>query len=865
MATAGCSVEKNTGASRFYHNLTSKYNIYFNGLESYRAGVAKVNKGVNDDYGTLLNVFEYSDQASDGLCTADMERAVQKASKLITLKSITARPVKRKNQPSRSDDFYNLKEYNRWVDDSYLLMGKARFYQKDYAQARATITFNNENSDDQDIITEGKIWLARIHTETGSYSEALRQLEESGNPGAMPSSLRTMYYTTKADILIRQKKISEAISPLGNAISSIRSRQQKARLTYLLAQIYGATGQSEKAIEAYTRVTRMRAPYEMEFNARIGMASVYAPSAGGSGKIMTDLLAMTRDNKNKEYLDQIYYAMGRLADQDGKTGEAIACYKKAAHTTGSSANGRGRAYLALADHYFDQPDYINSRAYYDSALLILDRQYPDYQMISSRSANLGELVSQLTIISTEDSLRRVAAMNETDRSRLIDGIIQKVIQDERAMAMEGRDEGMYNLGQYYENERRYRDNIEQEGQWYFYNQAALTFGRTEFKRRWGDRPLEDNWRRRNKRIIHSYEIRDEEAADINDSIPGNDNPRSQEYYLRNLPLTDSLIAVSEDKTANALFNAGRVYATSFNDNQKATASWNDLLTRFGGHYLVPRTLYQLYMLYHETEPSRAEAYRQNLLEHHPGSDYALIMTDPDYFRKKREAELLTDKLYEQAYESYLAGNYLQAGKLCDSIITVTPGHSLTPKARLLRALTFAAQGNEKTYREQLSSLIKDYPGTEEAGRAAGLMSALDSEKPELRIEEDRQIAAEIYSWEPKEPHLFVLLIENPAFNINQATFDVINFNIDNFPDRNLKAAGSLIDNKFIILTISIFPTSAEAMEYYKSLDILKVVRNTTPANSKSFIISRGNMEAFLKDKDPIRYMVFFKEKYIDGK
>lgn len=215
-------MEKNTGASRFYHGLTARYNIYFNGLESYRMGVDKISSGHVDDFGDLLYVFEYSNTASAQLGAADMERAVQKASKLITLKSITARPEKKDNQPLRDEDFYNMKEYNRWVDDSYLLMAKARFYQRDFEQARATIVFNNDNTTDRDIRTEGSIWLSRIHAETGNYSEALRVLTETGNVEEMPVSLRAMYHTTHADILLRQKRLEEAIVPIEKAIETSR-------------------------------------------------------------------------------------------------------------------------------------------------------------------------------------------------------------------------------------------------------------------------------------------------------------------------------------------------------------------------------------------------------------------------------------------------------------------------------------------------------------------------------------------------------------------------------------------------------------------------------------------------------------------
>ncbi|MBE0674832.1 MAG: tetratricopeptide repeat protein [Bacteroidales bacterium] len=860
----GCSVEKNTGASRFYHGLTARYNIYFNGYESYKSGIDKINQAHRDDFADFLMVFEYSNPVSAQAGNADMERAIQKASKLITLKSITAKPEKKDNQPARDDDFYNQKEYNRWVDDSYLLISKARFYQRDFVQARSTIAFNNESSSDAEIKTEGNIWLARIHSETGNFSEAARVLGETGDPGSFPSSLQAMYYTTLADILVKQKKYSEAIEPLARAVEAARGKRQKYRHTFLLAQLYGETGQPEKAIASFEEVIKLRPPYEVEFNARIGMATVYDASAGSPAKIRADLTAMTRDEKNREYLDQIYFALGKMAEKEGNMDDAIENYRLAARSGGSASNGRGRAYLALAAHYFDIPDYLNAKNYYDSAVVFLDEQFPDYQLIRTKSQSLSELVTQLETVRKEDSLRRVAAMTDQERSVLISGIIEDLREEERERMSEGGTSDMFNLGQFYENERRFRDNIEQEGQWYFYNQAALTFGRTEFKRRWGERKLEDNWRRQNKRLIQQEGGGGEEGLQEADTSMSVSDPMNPAFYLRELPVNDSLVAISLERTANALYNAGQVYASNFRDIERAAASWTDLLSRFPGHELVPQTYYQLYLLFRENDPSRAETYRQNLLEKFPDSDFAMILTDPDYFRKQREQELMAGRLYEEAYNNYLDGRYPEAAGICDNIIKTTPENTLIPKVRLLKALTLAGIGEERLYRENLSALIKDFPGTKESERAAGLMAALDQEIPELRVEEDIQIASEIYVIEPEEQHVFVLLIENPAFNINQATFDIINYNIDNHATSNFRAVGELIDNKFILLTVSRFATAAAAMEYYRTFDALTIIRNSSPATTKTFIISVRNLETLKNDKDPARYMLFFRQNYLNN-
>jgi len=862
LVATGCSVEKNTGTTRFYHSLTSRYNIYFNGNESYKEGVEKVNSNHVDDFGERILVFEYTNPGSAAICATEMERAIMKASKLITLKSITAKPKDEAGQTPSDEAFYNKKEYNNWVDDSYLLMAKARFYLRDYDQSRATIAFNNENSVDKDIKTEGAIWLARIQTETGNLNEAARLLNELNTPEQYSPSLQSMYYSTLADINIRQEKFEIAIVPLTKAIDFAKTKRQKYRLTFLLAQLYGEAGDAEEAIAEYNKVIKMRPPYEVEFNAKINKAIVYNASAGNSSQIRDQLLSMVKDDKNKEYLDQIYYALGRLSEKEGNTSEAIDYYKLSTSTPGLGGNGKGRAYLALANYYYDIPAYAESRNYYDSALLFINNTYPDYNQISTRALYLGELVSQLEIAQREDSLRMVASMSQGERSMLIAQIIDQVRAEEMTAPTENYDE-MYNLGVFYENERRNSGNIVAErGEWYFYNQVVLANGRTEFKRRWGERALEDNWRRRNKRVVIADQLQpDDPAEEAVDSTFAPSDRYNPEFYLRDLPLTDSLFSVSEGKTANALYTAGKVYVSRFEDIPRATETWTDLISRFPQQQITPQTYYELYLLYREREPSRAETYRQALLSRFPETDFALILTDPDFFRKQAAAEAVISDMYEEAYTQFRAGNLQAALSICENLNSKSLGHSLAPKIQLLHAIVLGSMSDEKGYRETLALLVKNFPGTEEATRASELISVIDKEMPELKVEEDRVVAAELYLYEPDAPHLFVLLIENPAFNINQATFDVINYNIDNYTTRNFRAAGELVDNSFIIITVGNFTSLTDALEYFNAFKPLTLIRNSTTATTKTFIITNRNLEALIADKDPARYLLFFREKY----
>jgi tetratricopeptide (TPR) repeat protein len=864
---AGCSVEKNTGSTRFFHGLTSRYNIYFNGNESFKAGVAKVSAGYKEDFSTLLRVFEYSDPATASMCSADMERAVAKASKVISLKSITAKPETKGNDtPSQKDEeFMNRKEYNDWVDDCYLLMGKARLYKRDFELAKSTLSYNITSSVDEKIKTESTIWLARIYNETGNYNESFRILNLLDPNVNFTKEIKGLFYTTLADLFIKQKRYSDAIDPLVKALEDISGKRNRYRITYLLAQLYEKTGDVASATIYYRKVTNMNPPYEFEFNARINLAGVFDVKSGDSQSIKKELEKMLKSSKNKEFQDQIYYALGNLMLNEKKNDEAIWYYIKSAEASVYNQTQKGRSYLALADYFFAIPDYLNAGKYYDSTIFFLDQKYPDYAAIKSKSQNLNLLVTQVMIIMREDSLQMVAKMSDIERNAFIGNIIAKV-QEEEAAGKNVNNNDMYNLGQFYENEQRNQNSISQEGKWYFYNQSAMTFGRTEFRRRWGDRKLEDNWRRLNRSRISVTQgagNQDEKNKTAADSLPANSDNKKPEFYLRDLPLTDSLMSLSNDRMASAYLESGKIYNEKFLDRQMAVKSFEFLLSHFPGSPYESETLYNLYLVLKGENGTLAESYRQRLLEKYPENEFSKILSDPDYYNKRLEILREAEKIYQTSYDAYIREDFPTAISTIEEALIRFPKHELAPKFLLLKSYCLARTSDEKTFKEELSNLVKSWPGTPESEKALEMIAYLNKEIPQLQVEEDKQIAGEIYVEEKDSPHSFIIIIQNPAFNVNQATFDVISYNIDTYTNNNYRTQGTLVDDKFVLLTISGFANTGDAMKYYRAFNAEQIVRNPSNSRIMTFIIGKGNLEALLKDKKPERYRLFFNEKYLD--
>ncbi len=850
-----CSVEKNTGLSRFYHNLTSNYNIYFNGNEAFLSGVERIKQSHKDDYATLIPIFEYSDIDAARSAAGDMERAINKASKLISLHSMTASPEMDSDKPlsDKEKEFYDRKEYNDWVDDSYLLMGKAQLLKHDYNDARVTLLHNIRESHDEEMRIRSMIWLAR------TYNEAGRLLSEI-DPQPLDDELKAGYYLSLADMHMRSQQHNRAITALEKALANIKGKKNKNRPAYILARLYEETGNSTEATRYYKKVLRLNPPYEMEFNARISQAGVFDVESGDVENIRKELNKLLRDDKNREYRDQIYFAHGKLSMREGKSDEAIDYYHQSAAASTDNNNQKGRSYLMLAEHYYDKPDYHLAQMYYDSAVTFLAGEYPGYNDYDRISRNLNELTSYLDIVSREDSLQYVASLSPSEIDNIISGIIREIEQEEREAAMPEGDR--YNMGQFYENQRRFRDNIEASGKWYFYNQSALTFGRTEFRNRWGDRELEDNWRRRNKSSTGAVAGSEDEAGG-EEEMDETADIKSKEFYLKNLPVNDSLMAESDRKMANALFNAALVYQEKFRDYEKAKQSYTSFISRFPDNYRVPQALYNIYSIYKDRDPQLAESHKERLISRYPESEYAKILSDPDYLETRMKEAGRAEEMYNRAFRLYKNHDMEAAIAICNRAPDEFPQSELLPRFMLLKAYAMGPTLDEKSLKDELLRITDMYPDTEEATRASEMIAHINEKVPELKEEDEIEKAVMLYDTVDTAPYRFMLIIMDKDLDINRLTFDVINYNIDNYTNENYNTRGELVNDEYISITVGTFPGIDSAMEYYNIFRPDEILRNTGEAEILSFIISSSNYKSLMQDKDAGRYYLFFRENYLE--
>ncbi len=865
---SGCSTEKNTAVTRAYHNITTRYNVLFNAKESYKRGIKKAEQSKQDDYTQMLPLFLYGDDAVAKAVAGDMELAARKATKAVNLHSIKVKPKVSKSGMSPTEKkFYDKREFNKYMDQCYLIIGKTYVYTNQDFQALQTFNFMQTEFPGEKSLYEASLWKAKTLTLDKNYREAELLLNDLRDDKHFPDkkALKSELNASAADLYIKQKRYTEAIESLEKALTHARPKKTKLRYRYVLAQLYMEQKDYANASANFQKVIRMNPPYEMSFNATISRAS--ASKSGGTDihDVKKQLNKMLRDTKNKEYQDQIYYAMAEIELYEGNTDKAVELFQKSAKASTSNLPQKTKSYLTLGNLFYDRRDYIPAQAYYDSAMVNMQPDYPGYVQIASKAKNLNALVFNLNTIHFQDSVQRIARMTEADRSRLISGIISEIQRKEQAQ----KEAEAIRLQQYYNNMGRQNtlSDPTAKAQWYFYNPTTVSQGIGEFTVKWGRRNLEDNWRRKNKGgIADNLETAGEDDAEGSVHAAGAkkvSDIHSKEYYLQDIPLTDSMMVKSNRMVLESLYTAGYIYNNDFGEYVLAAEQYEDLIRRYPqSEYLIP-SYYYLYQLYNKLgNAANAEKYKGLLLNKAPESTFAKIILDPTYLDRMAQQQNESDRLYEQAYNLYNKTEYQAVIGMATDAMNQFPKDALIPKFAFLKALSTAKlAGTPEAMRAEMRKIVTEYPGNEIAAEAQNLIDYIDGKDPVMKQAEQVERAKALYAYNEAEPYYFVWMVASKE-DMNQLSFDVLNFNIDHFINSKLEVTRNNIDNSHVLLVVKSFPNLEKAQGYYRSFVMTPDMMKNVKYEHTNFLISESNYRILEQDKKVEDYIEFFKKEYL---
>lgn len=784
MLVAGCSTRKNTAGTRFYHALTTRYNVYFNGNEAYKAGIEAQLQGNKDYYMEPIPLYPIGNKATTQIATADFDRAIEKAQKAIRQHSIKRRP-KRKPGQTYTDKYkkwLTRHEFNPFLHRAWMLMGKAQYQKGDYEEAASSFSYIARLYSGQTAITsEALIHLSRCYTALGWKYDAEDALSRVNND-SLPLTLATPYASSMGQLMLSSNRYREAIPYLERTAKHEKNKKQKARCYYLLGQTYQMTQQPQQAYNAYAKVISMSPTYELALSARIRQTEVMP--ATQSKKTERKLKRISRNENNAEYLDQIYYALGNVYMSQKDTTQAIAAYNKGIEKSQRNGVEKGILLLTLGNIYWQQEDFANAQQAYTEAIGLLDKLHNEYATITNRSEILDELVPHTNQIELQDSLQRLAAMSQEERTVAIDNIIKQLIakeEEERKLAEEAeressRQQMMNNAmgessassmvtrpGQMGNNtQQSIQQTIGSKQAWYFYNPQLVSQGKTEFTRLWGNRKLEDNWRRKNKTVValDSFEEIDysnEDADSINGEGTGNNpdsatpysdtdnngavastpdslsnDPHRPEYYLAQIPLTDEAMQESNLLLSKALLDAGVIFKERMQKLRKAKSTLERAATHFPNFEQADEVLYHLYLTelainyYENSEEAliRADKHKAQLISRFPESGYAKILADPHFVENAVYGKQREDSLYANSYQQFSVGDTATVRKAARISQQVYPQGQHRPKFMFLDAVTRLQEGEVNSFLATLKLLVQQYPENEITDLAAHILKGV---------------------------------------------------------------------------------------------------------------------------------------------
>lgn len=862
--TYSCSTKKNTFSRRVYHNITARYNVYFNGKESLNEGRIDLIKGVKDNYNEILPVFNFGTKQEAQQKNPQMDRAIQKASLTIQKHSMP----------------FDGGEKVRWIDDAYLLIGKAYFLKQEYFSARRTFNFVIQEYGYNDIKYDAMIWLALTYNQTGEFekSEPLLNLVSADVKNEIvPKRIVDLLPQVYADLYVRQERWDQAVEYLTEAIAYNPTRDLKTRMLFILAQIYQSRDDLQRATERYTQVIKRRPVYDMAFQAKINLARSFDSQTGDRRQITKILNKMLKDEKNKDYKDQIYFALAEVALRDGDLDGAISNLRLSVSSSINNNYQRSTSALTLADLYFDIPSYVNAQAYYDTAMMALPKDYPDYASIDNKTRMLTKLVKNLITIQEQDSLQRVASMSDVERNSLINKLIQAYQEEQERLAKQKALElELARQQQAVSMTATPAQTVPIGGKWYFYNVQTREFGQTEFIKKWGQRKLEDLWRISDKQTLaFGFDEPDTGVADTtrSDSVAATaNNPLHPDFYLKNLPFTEEALLASNKKILDGYFDVGKIYRDGLRNNPKSNEAFLAMNRRYPESEFELQSFYYLYKNYTDlSNAAEAEYYKNLIIQRYPDSDYAKILIDPEYYTKLAEEKNRVNILYEDTYLTFKRGQYYQVIAKSDmALATFGDSVPLAPKFEYLRALSIGKVDVVDSLASNLKRIITKYPNSEIKNLAQQMLVHLMTDNPELADEEflpQGTPVAEVekpspYKYNASGQHMFMLVVDSKEIRLNPFKVKVSDHNQKYHSLDNLSINSLVLDNQHYLISVGNFNNAAKALDYMEAIGLSDYVyADLKKGTFYNFVISTENYPVFFKEKDIGGYSKFFDKHY----
>ena len=881
LAATGCSTQKNTAKTRWWHSFKARYNTYYNGTLAYIDGSLEKENGNKDNFTEMLPLYTVGNKQSREIGKGNFEKAIEKCQKTIKLHSIKKRPVwdKKRRKTEKDIEWLSRREYNPFLWKAWMLMGRSQFYKGAFDEAASTFAYMGRLYQTQPAIyAKSRAWLAKCYLEEGWLYDAedvVRNMERD----SIHWSARKEWDYTYADYYIHTGDYAKAIPYLRKVIKHEMRRKQRAREWYLMGQMQAALGNKTEAMRAYKRVIRQNPPYEVEFNARIAMTEVM--SGGQWKKMVSRLKRMAASDKNKEYLDQVYYAIGNIYLAQNDTAKAISAYERGAAKATRSGIEKGVLLLKLGDIYWEMERYNDAQRCYGEAIGLLDKERKDYEELSHRSKVLDQLVPYTDAVHLQDSLQTLAKMDEKDRNATIDRTIAELKRKEKEerdrLAEQNAQETMQQNGggnnmQQQNNRQQNNTNQQNNGLWYFYNATAVSQGKSAFQKMWGKRENVDNWQRVNKTVVNfggnqeetelseaqldsiaRQEAIEDSLAQIADSAQN--DPHKREYYLAQIPFTEDQIEASNKIIEDGLFNAGVIFKDKLNNLPLSEKQLTRLTSQYPDFEKMADAYYHMYLLYmRKGETDVAEGYVERLKKEYPESEWTTLLSDPYFVENAKLGVHMEDSLYASTYDAFKAARYAEVSgnvRISDSRFPLGANRD---KFVFIGGLSKLNEGDAEGCLEDMNTVVKKWPqsgvaemagmivkGVSEGKRLKGGKFDLDNvweRRSEVLTDNDSTAVREL-SDERFAAFTFIIAYKPDSTDENRLLFELARYNFTSFLVRNFDIAVEDADG-IHRMKVSGFRNYDEALQYVRQLFTNKTITSLIGRN-RTIIISEKNL------------------------
>ena len=858
LSVFSCSTEKNNFFNRNYHSTTARYNGLFNANELLRLSLITYDGSHKDDFYTFLPVNPLPNEKEVIGMYPAIDTAIAKCTKVIEDHSM----------PNAVDMYYKEAEYNNWIDENWLTIGKAFYYRRDYEKALNNFEFVKRFfiKDPSTYIAE--LWIAKIYIELNKFSDAKlildglneiaqeqkkkkfrdfipflnKKTSEDYKPN-INKSLQAEIFKAYSDLAMRRKDYEAAIEGMKLAVSKSKSRREKARLNFILGQLYQKTNNSNSASYHFKKAVSISASFELAFNARLNLAV-----SDGRSSFKKDLTRMIRDSKNAAFKDQIYYALGLLELNNNHKQDAKECLTKSAFFSLSNKRQKAMSYEKLGDIAFFDKEFVPAQKYYDSCARFMPEDYPNAEIIKNKSEKLFDLVKALEIATFEDSVERIAKLSTKDRENFLKETLKQMRIDIQA----AKEKEAAKLLELQSNSAP--NNNTNANKFIFNNPKLRETGFNEFKKLWGARDNEDDWRRSDKLA----------SANSNSNLDSTENIAGQasrdslsiEGLLKNIPLSDSAFSQSQLRLIEALYTSGILYKEVLSENDLAEKQFESVLALRLSNITDLSAAFQLYRLNENNKTN--EKYKSYILDKYPTSDVAKYFLDPDFYIKQKKNQEAAQKDYLKLLDQYKLKAFQTVFNLSQAIIEKDLSNAYRSEYMLLNVLAMGQlTENKSTLIPKLNLIIEEKPQTEQATRAKEMLEIIQigySKNEEINFNKNY-----FFNFVSDVPQ-YIIVLPDEDEDTDYSKGVISDFVSKKFKSSKLRVSAKITISEKSFILVQEFPSITLANNFIDSFKAGFELLDELQDN-KIYIITQENLKKLIETAKFEEYKLFYNDNY----